>query len=121
VVLPGDAPRAPGAGGAGGGRRRQGASAPADGGSVRTAPQGGDPAASGAPTPVAAGSGDGPTAEQRQRFLGQVQDDPGQLARRRAFLAKIDQKDPAALERWHTMMDRRTQGGQGGSRPAAAQ
>ena len=146
VTLPGDAPR--GAGGAGGdgsgggGRARQGASAPADG--ARPAPEAGAsgtalppgasasgpvvaeparPAGSGArvrPAPVigAADPGDGPTAEQRKRFLDQVKDDPEQLARRKGFMDKIDQKDPAALERWHRMMDRRAQGGggQGGAR-----
>ena len=103
VTLPGDAPRAPGEGGGGGGMRlRQAASAaaaPADG--VRPV------------TPA----GVGPTPEQRQRFLDQVKDDPEQTARRKGFLEKLDQKDPAALERWQRMMERR----QGGGGPVPAQ
>jgi multidrug efflux system membrane fusion protein len=117
VTLPGDAPRAPGEGG-GGGRRRQGASAPADG--TRAAPEAPAPraAAPAAPavaaTPAAAGTG--PSPEQRKRFLDQVKDDPEQLARRKGLLEKIDQKDPAALERWQRIMERRQGGGgQGGA------
>ena len=139
VTLPGDAPRGAGdgAGGGwgGGARRRQGASAPADAGAARTPAaeaSSARPAASGPvpvpsdrsarPTPTlgAADPGDGPTAEQRKRFLDQVKDDPEQLARRRGFLAKIDQRDPAALERWHGMMDRRGQGGLGSGQGGAA-
>ena len=132
VTLPGDAPRVPGEGG-GAGRRRQGASAPADG-TPRAAPEARAPAASSpaapaaavsgprasaprvapaAPTLDAADPGTGPTPEQRQRFLDQVKDDPEQLARRKGFLERIDQRDPAALERWQRMMERR-QGAAGG-------
>ena len=127
VTLPGDAPRGAGDGG---GRRRPGASAPADAGAVRTpAADGGvarPDASAAAPVPSdrggarpapalgAADPGDGPTAEQRKRFLDQVKDDPEQLARRQGLLAKIDQRDPAALERWHRIMDRRAQGGAAG-------
>jgi multidrug efflux system membrane fusion protein len=140
VTLPGDAPR--GAAGEGGaGRRRQGASAPADGNAAGNMPAARAPAADAnvaaipprgtasaaaarpaAPTLGAADPGDGPTPDQRQRFLDQVKDDPEQLARRKAFLERIDKRDPAALERWHGMMSRRGQGGeggQGGGRPPA--
>ena len=150
VTLPGDAPRVPGEGGSG--RRRQGASAPADG--PRPAPEARAPAAglatppavtprteaprsetsraeapaagaraaasgagqgSAAPAVGAADPGNGPTPEQRKRFLDQVKDDPEQLERRKGFLARIDQRDPAALERWQRMMERRQgQGGAGG-------
>ena len=138
VTLPGDAPRAPGdgAGGGGGWRRRQGASAPADAGAGAFRAPAGDgsgsrPAASGpiasdgeaarpAPALGAADAGAGPTTDQRKRFLDQVKDDSEQLARRRALLERIDQHDPAALERWHRMMDRRVQGGQGGGQGGAA-
>jgi multidrug efflux system membrane fusion protein len=140
VTLPGDAPRVPGEGG-GGGRRRQGASAPTDG--TRAAPEARAPgaaapvadpstpvtnlpraAASGAAPRAAApavaaapaAAGAGPSPEQRKRFLDQAKDDPEQLARRKGFLEKIDQKDPAALERWQRMMERRQGGGgQGGA------
>lgn len=126
VTLPGDVP---GTGG-GAGRRRPAASAPVDG--SRPAPEARAPAAvpPAAPAraavrtpasanakpgpdttpPGAADPGDGPTAEQRQRFLDQVKEDPEQLERRKQFLARIDRRDPAALERWHRLMDRRSEG-----------
>ncbi|MBC7471077.1 MAG: efflux RND transporter periplasmic adaptor subunit [Ramlibacter sp.] len=128
VTLPGDAPRVPGEGG-GAGRRRQGASAPA--GSARPAAPAADLSTPAASSPRAAASGAvpraaapavaaapaaagaGPSPEQRQRFLDQVKDDPEQLARRKGFLERIDQQDPAALERWQRMMERR-QGAAGG-------
>jgi multidrug efflux system membrane fusion protein len=128
VTLPGDAPRAPGAGGSGPGRRRQGASAPADFAGPaapadvpRAAASGAAPRppAPAAPAIVAAAPGTGPTPEQRQRFLDQVKDDPEQLARRKSLLEKIDKRDPAALERWQRMMERRQgQGGAGAAGPA---
>ena len=136
VTLPGDAPRGAGEGGFGG-RRRQGASAPADGASAAPesrAPAAPNPpaadtavpranasrAAGSGPRPAApalgaADPGDGPTPEQRKRFLDQVKDDPEQLERRKGFLEKIDKRDPAALERWHRMMERRQGQGQGGA------
>ncbi len=138
VTLPGDAPRVPGEGGGGGRRARQGASAPADGApgaipearapaaaaagsamaapaATAAAPRASAPRAAAAPAPTlgAGDPGNGPTPEQRKRFLDQAKDDPEQLARRKGFLEKIDQKDPAALERWHRMMERRQ--GQGGA------
>ena len=193
VTLPGDAPR--GAGEGGGGRRRRGASAPADGtrsapeagvqspagGAVTapadagarpnaavgaTAPRGGasapgapapreggatpreggatpreggaTPRESGAtpreagatprigaagsaaaaarpaPTQGAAKPGAGPTQEQRKRFLESAADNPEQLERRKALLERIDKGDPAALERWNRMMERRREAGDGG-------
>lgn len=63
------------------------------------------------PAPAAAGSAL-PTPEQRQRMLEQVKDEPEALARRKAFLEKIDQGDPAALARWRRMMERRQESGQ---------
>ncbi len=88
------------------------ASAPA---ATGAAPRASAPRAAAAPAPTlgAADPGNGPTPEQRKRFLEQAKDDPEQLARRKGFLDKIDQKDPAALERWHRMMERRQ--GQGGA------
>jgi multidrug efflux system membrane fusion protein len=68
----------------------------------------------GAAAPPAA-PGTGPSPEQRKRFLDQVKDDPEQLARRKGLLEKIDQKDPAALERWQRIMERRQGGGPAGS------
>jgi multidrug efflux system membrane fusion protein len=59
------------------------------------------------PAPASAGA---PTPEQRQRFLDQVKDEPEDLARRKALLAKIDQGDAAALARWQKIRERRRQG-----------
>ena len=73
--------------------------------------RGADKARPAAPTLGAADPGDGPSPEQRKRFLDQVKDDPEALARRKGFLERIDQRDPQALERWHRMMDRRREGG----------
>ncbi|RZJ20734.1 MAG: efflux RND transporter periplasmic adaptor subunit, partial [Haliea sp.] len=126
VVLPGDAP------GAGNGAGRQGrrpmgaASAPRAGDAVAPAPQGqasgAAPASTalppGAPValapPAAASTTSAatpPTAEQLQRFLDQVKDDPEALARRQSMVDKIRQGDPAALERWQKMRERRREGG----------
>lgn len=95
-------------------RRRQGASAPA-GGDARPAAAAGDaprsqaaPAVATAVDPAAK-----PTAEQRARLLDSAKDDPAQLERRKKFLEAIDRGDPAALERWQQMQQRRREGGQG--------
>ena len=48
-----------------------------------------------------------PTAEQRQRLLDAVKDDPEQLERRKRLLEAIDRGDPAALERWQRIAERR--------------
>ncbi len=112
VVLPGDAPAA-GRRGEGAGRRREAASAP-QGGALDAASTPGraaaPEAAARAAVPVPAGAG--PTQQQRQRFLDQVKDDPTALERRKALLAQIDRGDPAALERWQRIMERRSQGAQ---------
>ena len=129
VVLPGDAP---GAGAARQGRRPQGAaSAPRGSDAGAPAPRRGASAAppaalapspatpvavatpsptpdTASPAPAAAGAA--PTPEQRQRFLDQVKDEPEDLARRKALLAKIDQGDAAALARWQKIRERRRQG-----------
>ena len=119
VALPGDAPR--------GGGRRQGGSAP-QGASSAAAPAATAPsampqraasanAASGAspstPSVAAAPSvkAAGPSAEQRQRMLEQVKDNPEALERRKKFLKKIDSGDAEALERWQSMQQRMQQGG----------
>jgi multidrug efflux system membrane fusion protein len=123
VVLPGDAPGA----GAGAGGRRRGASAPGGGASAAGRHRAASEAAAGAPVsapaPAASGPGPapaaalqpnaappsiaGPTAEQRQRMLDQVKDDPAALERRKRFLEQIDKGDPAALARWQGMRDNR--------------
>ena len=137
VALAGDAPRAGGGGGAGG-RRRQGASAPQDVSAPASAspaapslanpasgPQGRnnpaqsrepgqgvsrpEPAAATAPAAIQALS-DGPSPQQRERMLAQLKDDPVALERRQKFFEKLDQKDPEAIARWRTMMERRAQG-----------
>ena len=119
VALPGDAPR--------GGGRRQGGSAP-QGASSAAAPAATAPsampqraasanAASGAspstPSVAAAPSvkAAGPSAEQRQRMLEQVKDNPEALERRKRFLEKLDSGDAEALERWQSMQQRMQQGG----------
>jgi multidrug efflux system membrane fusion protein len=126
VSLAGDAPR--------GGSRRQGASAPqgaasaTQGASSAAAPAGAVPsampqraapanAAPGAPPgpPTVAANPSvktaGPSAEQRQRMLEQVKDNPEALERRKRFLEKIDSGDAEALERWQSMQQRMQQGG----------
>ncbi|HSH91709.1 MAG TPA: efflux RND transporter periplasmic adaptor subunit [Ramlibacter sp.] len=88
-----------------GGRRRGGGEAgPAGATSPPAAPQ-----AAAAPAAKSAGGDAKPTPEQRQRFLDMVKDDPEALARRKAFLDKIDKGDPEALERWQQMRQRRSQ------------
>jgi multidrug efflux system membrane fusion protein len=108
IVLPGDAPAA-GARGPGGGKRQRGAaSAPGAGSS---APAASAPAAGASAPAAAAAASEGPTAEQRKRMLDQVKDDPAALERRQRFLAALDAGDPAALERWRSMREKR-QGGE---------
>ena len=129
VILPGDSPA---------GRGRGGASAPANaasglppeasasqprrmgsGGGMRrpetaqdaSNPTAQAPAAAPPAAPPLAGRGGVPTPEQRQRMLDAVKDDPEQLARRKAFLDKLDKGDPDALARWQQMQQRRAQGG----------
>ena len=119
VSLAGDAPR--------GGGRRQGTSAP-QGASSAAAPAGAVPsampqravpanAAPGAPPspPSVAANPSvktaGPSAEQRQRMLEQVKDNPEALERRKRFLEKLDSGDAEALERWQSMQQRMQQGG----------
>ncbi|MEO6016801.1 MAG: efflux RND transporter periplasmic adaptor subunit [Polaromonas sp.] len=123
VVLPGDAP------GAGMGGKRRGASAPGAGASAAgrhraasdaatpgpaAAPAAGSAPASSAPAALQPNAAPpaiaGPTAEQRQRMLDQVKDDPTALERRKRFLENIDRGDPAALARWQSMKDNRGQG-----------
>jgi multidrug efflux system membrane fusion protein len=65
------------------------------------------PAPASAPAKAAA-----PTAEQRQRMLDQVKDDPVALAKRKEFLDKIDKGDPEAVARWQRLVERRREGGQ---------
>ena len=136
VALPGDAPRVGGGAGAGG-RRRQAASAPQDvsapalpaaassaanpasGTQGRSNPaQSRSPGQAGASSESAAATApvarpalsDGPSPQQRERMLAQLKDDPVALERRQKFFEKLDQKDPEAIARWRTMMERRAQG-----------
>jgi membrane fusion protein, multidrug efflux system len=116
VVLTGDKPAAVGGGKSGrsgkGGKGENRQSAP--------------PAAAAETSPASASTGAGtakavagPSAEQRQRMLDQVKDDPTALAQRKAFLEQIDKGDPAALARWQQKTERREgnkgdKGGQAG-------
>ncbi len=73
------------------------------------------PATAAKPVNVPAVASAGPTAEQRQRMLDQVKDNPEALERRKRFLEKLASGDPEALERWQGMQQRMLQGGgQGG-------
>lgn len=116
VVLPGDAP------GAGMGGKRRGASAPGSGASAAGRQRAASDAAGAAPATASAPNSSapaalqpnaappsiaGPTAEQRERMLAQVKDDPAALERRKRFLEQIDKGDPEALARWQSMKDRR--------------
>lgn len=111
VTLQGDKPAAVGGGkGGNGGNGGKGESR-----------RSGPPAAAGEDRRPPAGAGQSPanavatpTAEQRQRMLDQVKDDPESLARRKAFLDKLDKGDPEALARWQQMAERRREGGQPG-------
>ena len=85
-----------------------------DGASVRLASDAPKGAAS-APAPATKPL---PTAEQRQRMLDAVRDDPEQLERRKKFLEALDKGDAAALERWQQMGDRRRGGGGTGGGPS---
>ena len=132
VVLPGDSPGS-GRGAGAGGKRRQGASAPQGSASApadsraaaspaaATPPATNSPLpapppgaartpAAGTPAPAGAPVAEGPSAEQRQRMLAQVKDDPESLAKRQQFLEQLDKKDPAALARWRSMVEKRRQG-----------
>ncbi|MBC7610167.1 MAG: efflux RND transporter periplasmic adaptor subunit [Polaromonas sp.] len=68
------------------------------------------PEAAAAPATATLAVSDGPNAQQRERMLAQVKDDPVALERRQKFFEKLDQKDPEAIARWRTMMERRAQG-----------
>jgi multidrug efflux system membrane fusion protein len=61
----------------------------------------------------------GPTPEQRQRMLDPGRNDPETLARRKALLEQIDKGDPAALERWARMQQRRGDAAGEAGRPQA--
>ena len=84
--------------------RRQGTAVPAVApptGSIAT------PMASGGTTATTATSAiKPPNAEQRQRLLDAVKDNPEQLERRKRLLEAIDRNDPAALERWQRLAER---------------
>lgn len=69
----------------------------------------GEVPSSSAPTAASAA----PSAGQRKRMLDQVKDDPEALAKRKAFLDKIDKGDPEAIERWKRMQERRRDSAQG--------
>ncbi len=73
------------------------------------APAAAAPAGNGNAPGAAPGSAGLPTAEQRQRMLDAVRDQPEQLARRRQFLEALDKGDPEALARWQNMQQRRRQ------------
>ena len=87
----------------------------------RAAPANAAPDATASPPQVASASSvkaAGPSAEQRQRMLEQVKDNPEALERRKKFLEKLDSGDAEALERWQGMQQRMQQGGgQGRERP----
>jgi len=86
-----------------------------DGASVRLAS---DAPKGGASAPQAPATKPLPTAEQRQRMLDAVKDDPEQLERRKKFLEALDKGDAAALERWQRMGERRREGRSAGSGPS---
>ncbi|MBX3658084.1 MAG: efflux RND transporter periplasmic adaptor subunit [Ramlibacter sp.] len=134
VQLQGDAPGAGGRSGArrpGGAAGAQPAASAAAGGPTRDASPAGArvPAAAGPSSPRPSGSAAGaapaaaapagvplPTAEQRKRMLDAVRDEPEQLERRRRFLEALDRGEPAALDRWQQMVERRrAAAGQGGA------
>jgi membrane fusion protein, multidrug efflux system len=62
-----------------------------------------------------------PSAEQRQRMLDQIKDDPVAFERRKKFFEKLDSGDAEALQRWQAMAERRRQGGGAGGGERAAQ
>jgi len=86
-----------------------------DGASVRLAS---DAPKGGASAPQAPAAKPLPTAEQRQRMLDAVKDDPEQLERRKKFLEALDKGDAAALERWQRMGERRREGRGAGTGPS---
>jgi len=90
-------------------RRRDGASAPHEGGSAPSSAPASAPPFMPAPNAVA-GPVPLPTPEQRQRLLEAVKDDPEQLDRRKRFLEALDRGDAAALQRWQQMARRRDGG-----------
>ncbi|MBC7434725.1 MAG: efflux RND transporter periplasmic adaptor subunit [Bdellovibrionales bacterium] len=102
-AAPGDAPAD--AQGRPGGRRQRASGAAASAGADTPPAEAGAKPAAAAPKP---------TAEQRQRMLDALKDDPEQLARRKKFLAALDANEPEALERWQRMAERRAAGGGGG-------
>ena len=75
------------------------------------------PAAASDSKPPAVAATPLPTAEQRQRMLDQIKDDPIAFERRKRFFEKLDSGDVEALQRWQAMAERRRQGG-GGERAA---
>ncbi|WP_367181187.1 efflux RND transporter periplasmic adaptor subunit [uncultured Ramlibacter sp.] len=75
------------------------------------APAAARPAAPAAAAPVAAGDSKGPSAERRARMLDSAKDNPEQLERLKKFLEALDRGDPAAMERWAQMQQRRREGG----------
>ena len=100
----------------GGATPRDAGATPRDGGSTPrvAAPGGADAPVRPAQSPAATSPGGKPTPEQRKRFIESAADNPEQLARRKSLLERIDQGDPAALERWSRIMERRSEGGERG-------
>ena len=80
---------------------------PATASATSSAASSASPPGTAPPTPASAG----PTAEQRQRMLEQVKDNPEALERRKRFLEKLASGDLEALERWQSMQQRMLQGG----------
>ncbi len=110
---PGGAPGGPGAAGGPAASGAPGAPS-APGASTSAAPAVAAPERTGSlATPMASGGTTAttaikpPTPEQRQRLLDAVKDDPEQLERRKRLLEAIDRGDPAALERWQRIAERR--------------
>jgi membrane fusion protein, multidrug efflux system len=83
---------------------------PAAGTTNPSAATGAPPVAATPAAPTAAAQSTGPTAEQRQRMLDRVKDNPEELAKRKQFLDQLDKGDPAAVARWRSMMEKRQQG-----------
>lgn len=113
VVLAGDKP--PTGGGKSGKRGRDGQGSKGESrSSAQPAAAADEPRPAVDTGPSAAQAVAGPTVEQRQRMLDQVKDDPESLARRKAFLEKIDKGDPEALARWQQMAQRPRESAQPG-------
>lgn len=104
-----------GASGARGARGGFGASGPRGEGGERGMAASGAASAASMAIPASAGTSAPPvplpTAEQRQRMLDSANGDADQLERRKRFLEALDRGDPAALERWQQMANRRREGG----------